>query len=105
MIGAVKKIFSGDVFLDGAFSQYVIDEFLRSNHKSNKGLVEDLTSREREVLQMIAEGKSNKVIADILSLSLKTVGTHRQNIMKKLDIHDAVGLTKFAIRAGLVVLE
>ena len=64
-----------------------------------------LTTREREVLQLLAEGKSNKEIADVLFLSSRTVETHRAQIMDKLDIRSVAGLTKFAIRHGLSVTE
>ncbi len=61
-----------------------------------------LTSREREVLQLIAEGRSNKEIGSDLCISIKTVEKHRQSVMKKLDIHDAPGLTRYAISAGII---
>ena len=64
-----------------------------------------LTSREREVLQLLAEGRSTKQIALHLRLSAKTVETHRMQVMKKLDIHSIAGLTRFAIREGLVALS
>ncbi len=64
-----------------------------------------LTPREREVLQLLAESKSTKEIADILHLSARTVETYRLSIMDKLDIHDIAGLTKFAIREGVISLD
>jgi DNA-binding NarL/FixJ family response regulator len=64
-----------------------------------------LTSREREILQLLAEGLSAKEIAAHLNLSIKTVETHRRNIMEKLNIHTIAELTKYAIREGLVALE
>ena len=64
-----------------------------------------LTRREREVLQLLAEGGSTKEIAERLGLSLKTVGTHRGHIMEKLRIHSVAGLTKYAIREGLTTAE
>ncbi len=64
-----------------------------------------LTRREREVLQLLAEGRSTKEIAARLGLSLKTVGTHRGHIMEKLSIHSVAGLTKYAIREGLTPAE
>ena len=60
-----------------------------------------LTAREREVLQLLAEGNSTKDIARLLELSVKTISTHREHIMEKLDIHSIAGLTKYAIREGL----
>jgi DNA-binding NarL/FixJ family response regulator len=64
-----------------------------------------LTAREREVLQLIAEGKSTKQIASVLNVSVKTIETHRQQIMEKLDMHSIAQLTKYAIREGLTSLE
>ena len=64
--------------------------------------LDDLTRRELEVLQLVASGRSNLAIADVLKLSGKTVETHRFNLMRKLDLHDTSGLTRYAIRAGLV---
>ena len=64
-----------------------------------------LTSREREVLQLIAEGFSNKEIAAQLQISLKTVGVHRVNLMDKLEIHNVTGLVKYALRKGIIGLD
>ena len=62
-----------------------------------------MTHREREILKLVAEGKSNKAIAEFLSLSVKTVEKHRSNLMSKLDVHNSAGLTAFAIEKGLLV--
>jgi DNA-binding NarL/FixJ family response regulator len=64
-----------------------------------------LTDREREVLQLIAEGYSNREIADKLNLSVKTVGVHRTNIMEKLEIHSVTDLVKYALRKGIISLD
>ena len=64
-----------------------------------------LTGREREVLSLIAEGKSNKEIANQLGIGVRTIETHRERIMRRLDIHSVAGLTKFAISNGLITLE
>ncbi|MGH9405359.1 MAG: response regulator transcription factor, partial [Terriglobia bacterium] len=61
-----------------------------------------LTSREREVLQLVAEGKTTKEIASVLGISVKTADSHRTRLMKKLDIHETAGLVRYAIRAGLI---
>jgi DNA-binding NarL/FixJ family response regulator len=67
------------------------------------GVYEALTHREREVLKLVAEGKSNKFIAEFLNLSIKTVEKHRTSLMSKLDVHNASGLTAYAMDKGLVV--
>ena len=67
-----------------------------------KEKVAELTSREMEVLQLIAEGKANKETADVLGISVKTVEKHRDHLMKKLDIHDTAGITRYAISAGII---
>jgi DNA-binding NarL/FixJ family response regulator len=64
-----------------------------------------LTSREREILQLIAEGHLHHAIAQRLSISVRTVDTHRNNIMKKLDIHDAAGLVNYAIKNNIVIIQ
>jgi len=66
---------------------------------------DQLTSREREVLQLIAEGNTNRAIAQMLKISVKTVEKHRASLMSKLDVHDVAGLVRLAIRHGLVLLE
>jgi DNA-binding NarL/FixJ family response regulator len=67
--------------------------------------METLTEREREILQLVAEGKTNAEIADLLTLSIKTVQTHRAHLMEKLDAHDRTDLVKQAIRAGMIPSE
>jgi DNA-binding NarL/FixJ family response regulator len=64
-----------------------------------------LTSRQREILQLVAEGKSTKEVAQLLNLSVKTVETHRAQIMDRLDIHDLAGLVRYAVRTGIVSAE
>jgi DNA-binding NarL/FixJ family response regulator len=105
LLPAIDTVSHGEIYLDGPHSQYVIDAFRQSNGNNHQNVIGRLTTREREVLQMIGEGKSSKSIALLLSLSLKTVETHRQNIMKKLNLHNVAGLVKMAIRAGLVNVE
>jgi DNA-binding NarL/FixJ family response regulator len=67
--------------------------------------LESLTEREREILQLVAEGKTNAEIAELLTLSIKTVQTHRAHLMEKLDAHDRTDLVKHAIRAGIIPAE
>jgi len=79
----------------------VVSDYRTRRGARDRSAFSVLTTREREVLQLLAEGRSNKEIASRLRLSVKTVGTHREHIMHKLDIHTVAGLTKYAIREGL----
>ena len=106
LISAIQAVYRGDSFLSPSVSKTIIDEFLRQG----PGLAQDdpfdkLTSREREVLQLVAEGYSNREIAAKLTISIKTVGVHRINLMEKLDIHNTPELVKYAIRKGIISLE
>ncbi len=101
LIQAIDAVCSGASYLSPAITQQVVDAIARPGDGSPSG-VSVLTDREREVLQLIAEGLSSKEIASMLGVSLKTVDSHRSNLMEKLDIHKVSGLVRFAIRAGLV---
>jgi DNA-binding NarL/FixJ family response regulator len=98
---ALEAVAAGETYLTPKISQQVVEGFLRES-KEEPGPLEGLTTRQREILQLIAEGRSTKEIADILDVSIKTVETHRLRLMDRLDIHDVPGLVRFAIRAGLV---
>lgn len=98
---ALKVIDAGQVYLSPAISRQVVDIMVHGKPTE----LELLSSRQREILQMVAEGNSTRAIADMLHLSTKTVDAHRAEIMKRLDIHDLVGLVRFAIRKGLVKAE
>ena len=82
-------------------AQVLLDDQYGGGGARRLSTVSMLTEREREILIMLAQGMSNKLVADKLRVSLRTVQTHRQKIMKKLDIHSAVDLTRFAIERGL----
>jgi DNA-binding NarL/FixJ family response regulator len=98
---ALQSVARGETYLTPKISQHVVDGFLRdSDHDA--GPLEGLTTRQREILQLIAEGRTTKEIADILDVSVKTVETHRLRLMDRLDIRDVPGLVRFAIRAGLI---
>ena len=73
--------------------------------RASKDPASRLTPRQREILQMVAEGKSTKEIASILDVSVKTVETHRAQLMERLDIHDVAGLVRYAIRMGIVTAD
>ncbi|MEW6376964.1 MAG: response regulator transcription factor [Thermodesulfobacteriota bacterium] len=105
LISAIRTIHQGDSFLSPSISKKVIDEYIRKAEIGEKKGVDDLlSSREREILQLIAEGHSIPKIASLLCISKKTVEAHKTHIMEKLNIHDKVGLIKYAIRVGLTKL-
>jgi two-component system response regulator NreC len=103
LITAIRAVSQGKAFFSPAISRMLVDDYMR--HLQQRG-VEDsyelLTTREREILQMLAEGRSNKDIARMLDLSLYTVETHRSNIMEKLNLHGIPELMLYAIRKGVI---
>ena len=104
LINAIEAVCSGGIYISPDIAGVVIEKFVSQPQDSY--VHEDLLSaREREVLQLLAEGKSTKEIAYILDLSPKTIETHRSQIMGKLDIHNIAELTKYAIREGLTDLN
>src|SRR5262245_27955498 len=104
----LRAVMRGETYLSPGISKQVVDA-LRAQQGGAGGagspLAEVLTPRQREILQLVAEGKSTKEIAHSLGLSGKTVETHRMQIMQRLDIHDVPGLVRYAMRAGLVSWE
>jgi len=98
---AVRAAARGEIYLSPAVSRHVIADYMR-RAGSELTLLDQLTPRQREILQLIAEGRTTREIANILQVSVKTVETHRAQLMERLDIHDVAGLVRFAIRVGLV---
>jgi DNA-binding NarL/FixJ family response regulator len=98
LLAAVRAIARGEGYLSPGVSDAVLNDYRR--HVTDP--IDLLTSREREVLQMIAEGKTNKEIATVLNLSVYTVDAHRGRIMEKLNVHSVTDLVRFAVRSGLV---
>lgn len=107
LVSAIQAVYRGDSFLSPAISKTLIEEYVRQSEAL--GHYEDsydkLTEREREVLQLLAEGFSNREIAEKLHISIKTAGVHRTNLMEKLDIHSLTELTKYALRKGIISLD
>jgi two-component system nitrate/nitrite response regulator NarL len=103
LLRAIETVHAGEPFFSEEIARAALSEFVNSGGK--KEPFSQLTSREREVLVLIAEGKSNKEIADKLGIGVRTIETHRERIMRRLDIHSVAGLTKYAIANGLVSLE
>ena len=105
LIQAVRKATRAHVYLSDAVSAIVTGTGWGDGHASQADGGRPLSSREREVLQLIAEGRTSREVAALLGISATTVKSHRNHIMEKLDIHDKAGLTRYAIRIGLIRLE
>jgi len=105
LLTAIRTIAQNGIFLSPKINDSVIKEYIAAAKSSPKLSFSILSAREREVLQMLAEGKTTKEIATSLNISVKTIETHRKQIMDKLDIHSVAELTKYAIREGLTSLE
>jgi DNA-binding NarL/FixJ family response regulator len=102
LVNAINNIVDGKTYLSPSICNEVVVGYLADPVKENISTsIEQLTTREREVMKLIAEGYRNKDIAEYLSISLKTVEKHRSNMMKKLDLHSASGITSYAIKNGL----
>jgi DNA-binding NarL/FixJ family response regulator len=105
---AIKAVARGETYLSPPISKHVIDDYIQrvggkvDKEKLEGPLSERLTQRQREILQLIAEGHTTQAIAQELNISVKTVETHRMQLMERLDIHDIAGLVRYAIRIGLV---
>ena len=103
---ALRAVYHGNTYLSAALSEQGTDEYLRqAQQPEGKTGLESLSSREREILQLIAEGNSNRQIAELLVLSVKTVETHRSRIMAKLKARTTADLIRFAFRSGLITEE
>ena len=103
LVRAIETVHAGGTYFSSQVAQSALNRFVRRLPTSND--TPHLTHREREVLTQIADGLSNKEIAIRLGVGVRTVETHRERIMRKLDIHHVAGLTKFAIARGWVSLE
>jgi DNA-binding NarL/FixJ family response regulator len=103
LVMAIRSVLAGKPYLSPGISDRVIKGYLEGKKSIGPAtLLDTLTPREQEVLQLIAEGYKNKEVADYLCISVKTVDKHRTNLMKKLDLHSASALTAFAIEKGLI---
>ncbi|MFC1677413.1 response regulator [Planctomycetota bacterium] len=102
---AIETVISGKTYLSPEISSVVVDDYLYRLSKNGVTETDILTDREREVLQLLAEGQSTKQIALKLHISAKTVETHRRQMMNKLDMHTVAELTKYAVRKGLTSLD
>lgn len=103
LLGAVAAVMRGKSFFSPAVARVMLDDYVR--RLRDRGIVDrydTLSEREREIFQLIAEGKTNKEIAEILGVSPSTIETHRGHIMEKLDVHSAVGMVLYAVRKGII---
>jgi DNA-binding NarL/FixJ family response regulator len=103
LLRAIESVCDGEAFFAPQIAQAALVEFVTSGGKKQPFI--QLTAREKEVLALIAEGQSNKEVAMRLGIGVRTIETHRERIMEKLDIHTIAGLTRFAIRNGVISLE
>jgi two-component system response regulator NreC len=102
---AIHTVASNRTYLDSAIAGKVVKDYVSHLQKTESSAFSNLTAREREVLQFIAEGKTTKQIAHCLNVSVKTIETHRRQIMNKLSVHSIAELTKYAIREGITPLQ
>jgi DNA-binding NarL/FixJ family response regulator len=103
---AVRSVARGDIYLSPSVSKTVVADYMRRTGNRQESTPPDtLTPRQREVLQLIAEGRNTREIAGALNITAKTVETHRAQLKERLDIHDTAGLVRYAIRAGLVTSD
>ncbi len=98
LVHAIEEVCRGSVYLSPNISRAVVDAYLSKTYVST----DPLSGRERQVLQLVGEGKSTKDIAVHLGISVKTAESHRARLMKKLDIHETASLVRYAIRRGLI---
>ena len=104
LIPAVRAVANGKSYFSPAISRVLLEDYVR--HLQQRGIQDSydlLTDREREVLQLLAEGRSNKEVAQLLDLGLSTVETHRANLMQKLDLHNTAEIVLYAVRKGIIV--
>ncbi len=103
LVYAIRAVHQGQAFLYPSITKRLVEDYLRRVEMGQeRDSFSNLTDREREVLQLIAEGHTNKEIADLLSLSVRTVQNHRAHIMEKLGMHDRGELIKYAIQKGII---
>jgi len=103
LFDGIRAVSNGDSFLSPSISKKLVEDYVkRTRSEADLDEIHRLTPREREVLQLIAEGQSNRDIAEELYLSVKTVETHKAHLMEKLDLHNTADLTKYAIRRGII---
>jgi DNA-binding NarL/FixJ family response regulator len=104
LVSAIRAVYHGEAVLSPAITRLLLEDYLNHDTRRDRDDPNALSAREREVLQLIAEGKTSREIAEILSLAVKTVQSHRTNLMQKLDLHDRGELIKYAIQKKIIEL-
>ena len=99
LIQAIEEVLRGGIYLSPRVSRSIVEAY---KTRSGPPVIDPLTAREREVLQLVAEGKTTKEVASMLCISVKTVESHRHRLMQKLQIHETASLTRYAIRRGMI---
>lgn len=102
LVIAIREVANGAVYLSAGISRALIDYHLQQDRGGAAAGADPLTDRERQVLQLIAEGKTMREVSALLSVSVKTAESHRTRLMRKLDLHNTAGLVRYAIRRGLI---
>jgi len=102
LITAIHSVVKGDIYLSPKISKTVIQEFLKQSVSGKTNAEPQLSEREREIVQLIAEGHPNREIGELLHISIKTVESHRSKIMDKLDLHSTADITRYAVRKGII---
>ena len=103
---AIQSVMSGRRYMSAPLADMVMEDYVRrANGQETRSDLDKLSAREREILQLVAEGRSSAQVAKMIHISVRTVDTHRYNVMQKLGIHSIAGLTKFAIAHGLTSIR
>jgi DNA-binding NarL/FixJ family response regulator len=105
LIAAIRAVHRGGLVVDPAVAREVLQDSGRGRAVPSDDPYESLTERERQVLKLVAEGRSNKDVATFLDISIKTAMTHREHVMQKLNLHNRTDLTRFALRRGIIAEE
>ncbi|HFE66241.1 MAG TPA: response regulator transcription factor, partial [Chloroflexi bacterium] len=105
LVTAIRTVYQGEVFLYPSLAARLVQGYVKQDLPDGSAPPDNLTQREREVLILIADGLTNAEIAEQLGISVKTVDRHRENLMRKLNLHSRVDLVKYAIKRGLIDLD
>jgi DNA-binding NarL/FixJ family response regulator len=105
LVAAVRSVFRGGLVLDPDVAREAMREQESGSGRGGEDPYETLTDREKQVLKLVADGKSNKEVADLLGISVKTAMSHREHVMEKLDLHSRTELIRFAIKQGIIRVE